>query len=266
MSDSEEEEVRIQDSDDNDLMSENEVLVEYRTLSKSWSVISSHVPTFTGGKVTASKSEFLLLPVHGDLAVVDAKRGVKVTTLRGDDALVDDEDEDEGLDQDAITSYALDHNDKMIITCARNNILRQYTFEDDKAAVKLVKTWGRSRHSLPVMHLAFHVSNVFLATGSVDGTVRIWDFRGSYVTHVFRPYEGGESGEESLGDVPNEGEILLDQLVAKVFVRCLFVLGPDRLHVGVGNAPHIAGGSLECMRICAHGCHRLKLDVAPAHL
>lgn len=175
------------------------------SLSKSWSIASSHVPTFTGGKVThCHQKKLLLLPVHGDLALVDAARGVKVGTVRGEDALIADEDgEDEGLDHDAITSYAVDNKDQIIITCTRNNILRQYSISsknkdevDDCSdlTTKLTKTWGRSGHNLPVTHMEFHTSNVFLATGSVDGTVRIWDTRGAFVTHVFRPLAGGDGG------------------------------------------------------------------------
>jgi U3 small nucleolar RNA-associated protein 13 len=203
-------------------------------LSKSWSVASAHVPTFTGGKVTPSffvekeKDEneashtthsehkpFLLLPVHGDVAVVDAEKGVKWGTVRmGVDknhgsALVVasneedvDDDDDDGVDHDDITSYALDHRNHSIVTCSRNNLLRQYAVsynesvggEPQPCSTKLVHTWGRSGHTLPVTQLAFHLSNVFLATGSVDGTVRIWDVRGRYVTHVFRPLSGGEGG------------------------------------------------------------------------
>jgi U3 small nucleolar RNA-associated protein 13 len=171
------------------------------SLSKSWVIKSAHVPTYTGGKVShchksdeeLSGSPFLLLPVHGDLAVVDAGRGVKLGSLRGEDAL-DDDDEDEGADLDAITSHVLDNKNQMIITCTRNNVLHQYSISEDDRSTKLTKTWGRSGHSLPVTQMEFHMSNVFLATGSVDGTVRIWDVRGGFVTHVFRPLEGGDGG------------------------------------------------------------------------
>lgn len=177
-------------------------------LSKSWSIQAAHVPTFTGGKVTSSLSyhsrEFLLLPVGGDLALVDARRGVKVKTLRGeeDGIMIDDDDDEEegGLDADAITCYAQSPNQELLLTASRNQLLRQYSCTDwiqssaandtsttSKPPITPTKVWGKSGHTLPVTHMEFHPSSVFLCTGSVDGTVRIWDVRGGYVTHVFRP-------------------------------------------------------------------------------
>lgn len=222
------------------------------TLSKSWSIQAAHVPTFTGGKVTSSSPvpspassgssslsppPFLLLPVHGDVSVVDSVHGVSWGTIRKgpkaassalamQDSADDDDGDDDGLDHDAITSYALSCDNRTIVTCSRNNLLRQYEVQvtsppskdddddddkrDDKdgddldetgsdtdgiitnddgrrVMTKLVRTWGRSGHTLPVTHMSFHASNVFVATGSVDGTVRVWDVRGRYITHVFRP-------------------------------------------------------------------------------
>ena len=230
MDDGEERENEQPEEEDDDDVDEEEEDVVRTTLSKSWTIASSHVPTYTGGKVAHSKSNkkksrqtpsssssleeeqenedsayhttttattttpFLLMLVHGDLAIVDSEHGTKVGTLRGDDALVDDDDEDEGVDHDAITAFALDGNDQTIITCSRNNLLRSYSINPDTLKTKLLKTWGRSGHTLPVAHMEFHSSSVFLATGSVDGTVRIWDTRGGFVTHVFRPYAGGDGG------------------------------------------------------------------------
>jgi U3 small nucleolar RNA-associated protein 13 len=230
-------------------------------LSKSWSIASAHVPTFTGGKVTHSyhvetppveeqedgndddedddgnqktqivpPKPFLLMPVHGDVAIVDAQRGVKWGTLRtgadetngsafaagGDE----DEDDDDGVDHDDITSYALDNRNHTIVTCSRNNLLRQYAIhyqKDGRCTTQLVHTWGRSGHTLPLTQMAFHSSNVFLATGSVDGTVRIWDVRGRYVTHVFRPLEGGDGGGSGRLSVTGLAwKPVLDQLIVSI--------------------------------------------------
>jgi U3 small nucleolar RNA-associated protein 13 len=175
------------------------------TLSKSWSISSAHVPTYSGGKIAHSRTKlglaavtqddtastpFLILPVNGDLALVDASKGTKIRTLR-QDVIDNDDDDDDGMDADAITAYALSHDDDMLITCSRNQLIRQYSLKGDAKENKL---WGKSGHTLPVTLMEFHpTNNVFVATASVDGSVRIWDVRGAYVTHVFRPYQGVES-------------------------------------------------------------------------
>ena len=191
-----EEDVVLQEEQDEDTKQLSAV-----SLSKNWSVSSAHVPTYSGGKIahchtrglaTADSEDFtpfLVLPVEGDLALVDARKGTKIRTLRQDVVAVED-DEDEGLDADAITAYALSYDDEMIVTCSRNQLIRQYSLKNPTD----VKMWSKSGHTLPVTLMDFHPSNVFVATASVDGSVRIWDVRGGFVTHVFRPYQGGESG------------------------------------------------------------------------
>ena len=252
----------VDDNDGDEAMGDAEYLEENKSsgrnaigmLSKSWTVASAHVPTFTGGRVAHSyhciqtkegddvetinrnnQNPFLLLPVHGDLAIVDATKGIKLGTVRGGSGAdadggysgvenFDEDDEEEGVDQDAINAYAMDHRNQSIVTCSRNNMLRHYSIlrsvqekivdemdqideEDNEEPIedkfitktKLVQSWGRSGHTLPVTIMAYHESDVFLATGSVDGTVRIWDVRGKYVTHVFRPLTGGSGGAANGG-------------------------------------------------------------------
>ena len=130
------------------------------TMSKSWSELSSHAPSYTGGKVTlchtrgtknlygcneenndgsmsleeiaTNKQVFLLAPCSGDLSLIDAARGIKARTIRegcsdainaGDNGQDDDH---ERLDDDAIVAYALAPNDCDLITTDRNNVLRHY--------------------------------------------------------------------------------------------------------------------------------------------
>ena len=205
------------------------------SLSKSWSIKTAHVPTFSGGSIAHSqttkgynnnnyntlnnntnntlnnntnntqktqKVPFLILPVDGDLSIVDATRGVKIRSIRygesntiSDNTNDDDDNNDDGMDGDAIVSFALSENDDFLVTVSRNQLIRHYNLTQDwdpTLPAPVMKVWGRSGHSLPVTKTAFHSSHVFLATASVDGTVRVWDVRGAYVTHVFRPMQGGE--------------------------------------------------------------------------
>lgn len=198
------------------------------SLSKSWAIEHAHVPIFTGGKICPFSLQqeedsnslpvpvpCLFLPVSGDLAIVDALRGTKLGavreitgTLNRRTGAIDenDDDGDAGLDGDAITAYAFSNHQNILLTCNQNHLLQQYALKlasekDDSAkdhpktvSVVLEKTWGRSGHSLPVIDMEFHKSGVFVATASVDGTCRIFDFRGGHVTHIYRPLAGGSGG------------------------------------------------------------------------
>ena len=96
----------------------------------------SHVD---GEDVGQKQNPFLLLPVQGDLALVDAIHGVKLCTIRGDIADTGEDDEDDGVDQEAITAYALASNDQFVVTCTRNHTLRQYSID------RITKTAAESK-------------------------------------------------------------------------------------------------------------------------
>lgn len=198
-------------------------------ISKAWAVESAHVPIYTGGKISpchlarparhedsddddaieddygneSSTIPCLLVPVSGDVAIVDARRGVKLGSVRAGSRDTHNQDAD-GIDGQAIAAYALSLHQTSLVTCTQDHFIQQYAFsttttlkKSDKrnmVSVTLQKNWGRSGHSLPLSEMKFHKSGVFVATGSVDGSVRIWDAREGHVTHIFRPLDGGYGG------------------------------------------------------------------------
>lgn len=208
-------------------------------ISKAWAIESAHAPIYTGGKISpcylarpqrnedrddgdamedddengSSTTPCLLVPVSGDVAIVDGRGGVKLGSVRAGsrDTCDQDYEDAEGIDGEAITAYALSKNRTSLVTCSHNHLIQQYAFSMKTApkksekkntiAVTLQKKWGRSGHSLPVSEMEFHQSGVFMATGSVDGSVRIWDAREGHVTHIFRPLAGGSGGGSGRLDV-----------------------------------------------------------------
>jgi U3 small nucleolar RNA-associated protein 13 len=207
-------------------------------LSKSWKALSTHVPMYTGGKFVvvpplpratetapqgstrSASTPLVLLPVGGNVALVNLRSGTVVSKLRSEAGGAgagaegeDDDDDDDGRGHDPDSITAFDGTSGMVVTCSHNSILRQYSIqyrrsEDDDdgkkngaameenvggegissvaTGTKLARTIGRSGHALPVTVVKFHPSGVFFATGSLDGTVRVWDVRGMYCTHSFR--------------------------------------------------------------------------------
>lgn len=249
-------------------------------LSKSWSLQSSHVPIYTGGNIATASVEvitriktiqtdegdvqetaearavqLMLLPVAGNVSVVDAASGRRLASLRPETemAIADDDDDDEdGVDYEAITAFCCTHGNEFehsipkvkpqddhvrIFTCSRNLLLRQYRLlpppalsshiSEDNSIDASLKCWtvelehnfGKAQHTLPVNLLCLHSSCAFLATGSVDGTVRVWDIHRRYVTHVLRPVaraddsvadgSGGRSLVTALQWMPTQNQLIL---------------------------------------------------------
>ena len=130
-------------------------------LSSTWKVDLSHVGAYTGGKVDICSSTgqnrdtedtFLVCLCNDDVALIDTKTGVLRCTLQGgyehmgddensddesDDgfginkktAIIGDDDDDHGeigirRKADAVTSFAVNSNGRVIVTATENLLLR----------------------------------------------------------------------------------------------------------------------------------------------
>ena len=56
-----------------------------------------------------------------------------------------------------------------------------------------VKSKIGSAHSLPITQIVYHKSGTLFASGSRDGTVKVWDTKGGYMTHQWGGIAGGIS-------------------------------------------------------------------------
>ena len=205
---------------------------EVATLSKSWKKQTVHSTIYNGGKVvicqgeglntgledSSSKIQFLAAMYNGDVALIDASRGVKLSTIRKGLDFEDEMPENEQLgggdlddivnesvlsDPDAIVCFALGANELELVTASRSGILRHYDIrnaliaESEGGGIKLKRTIGRA-HKLPIRCMEFYPADMlkgsmlstFLATGSVDGQVKVWDIHRGYATHAFNFSKG----------------------------------------------------------------------------
>ena len=243
-------------SDDSEDDSEDEVMnnasAQQPAISKSWTALTTHSPCYTGGTVAfshennlSSRDEepsqpFILAQRGGDVSIIEAATGLLLRTVRkgaafeGGFALdenenVDEDDaEEEMLDAEAITAFALSPNNREMIAVTRSHLVRKYNLAapaDDggydetekkqgkknaseaaaekpkpqnvtsiKDPAKIAFSFGKSGHKLPVTKVAFHPSGIFFATGSVDGLVKIWDTRNGYATHALHPTSDASGG------------------------------------------------------------------------
>lgn len=60
----------------------------------------------------------------------------------------------------------------------------RHSSDDGSVEASLIRTL--KPHSTPVVVLAVDRTSTLLATGGTDGTIKVWDIAGSYVTHTFR--------------------------------------------------------------------------------
>ena len=88
-------------------------------------------------------------------------------------------------DGEDINSLALTPNDTFLITASRSLSLHVYALADMERTRTISKA-----HEAPVALMAVDPTSSLLATGSADGSVKVWDLRGGYCTHVFRGHGG----------------------------------------------------------------------------
>ncbi|KAI1284352.1 WD40-repeat-containing domain protein [Xylaria sp. FL0933] len=132
-------------------------------------------PIFTGGAVAIESHARILATTLGEDAILtDIKTGKHLAKIEGDGEL--------------ISTLTLTPSGSHLIICSRSLSMRIYSLQrtptTDSISPQLVKTVRP--HATPVVVLAVDRTSTLLATGGTDGSIKVWDINGGYVTHTFR--------------------------------------------------------------------------------
>ncbi|KAI1438712.1 WD40-repeat-containing domain protein, partial [Xylaria sp. CBS 124048] len=132
-------------------------------------------PIFTGGAVSIENSARILATTLGEDAILtNIKTGKHLAKIDGDGEL--------------ISTLTLTPSGSHLIICSRSLSMRIYSLQrsqaDESIEPRLVRTLRA--HATPVLVLAVDKTSTLLATGGTDGSIKVWDINGGYVTHTFR--------------------------------------------------------------------------------
>eukprot|EP00928_Gymnodinium_smaydae_P087667 TRINITY_DN71902_c0_g1_i1.p1 TRINITY_DN71902_c0_g1~~TRINITY_DN71902_c0_g1_i1.p1 ORF type:complete len:980 (-),score=193.26 TRINITY_DN71902_c0_g1_i1:158-3073(-) len=140
------------------------------SLSETWEVQARHDGCFTGGKVVWSDSQQTICCLCSEeLHLVDGNR--KLPTRRV------------SQDGDGILTFAIDPSGLNACTSHRSGLLRHFKVSPG-ASAELVRSWRA--HDQVVSDVCFDATGALVASGSVDRTVKIFDFSGYFCTHNFK--------------------------------------------------------------------------------
>jgi U3 small nucleolar RNA-associated protein 13 len=136
-------------------------------------------PIYTGGDVSLDGSGRLLATcVEEDVLVVDVGTGGPVARIEGDG--------------EPVTSLCLSPSASHLVICSRSLTMRIYALSqaDDSSSMRATLQRTLKPHQSPVVTSTIDSTGYLLATGGADGTVKVWDIRGGYVTHTFHGHGG----------------------------------------------------------------------------
>ncbi|KAG6321129.1 hypothetical protein E4U22_002412 [Claviceps purpurea] len=132
-------------------------------------------PIFTGGAIAIDNKAHVLATTLGEDAVLtNPANGKHLAQIEGDGEL--------------ISTLTLTPSASHLIICSRSLSMRIFSLkrslDENTIEASLVRTL--KPHGTPVVVLAVDRTSTLLATGGTDGTIKVWDIAGGYVTHTFR--------------------------------------------------------------------------------
>ncbi|MCJ1311139.1 U3 small nucleolar RNA-associated protein 13 [Agyrium rufum] len=136
-------------------------------------------PIYTGGEVSIGDYHILATCLGEEAILTDIGTGDLLARVEGDG--------------EALTTLKVTASASHLVTCSRSLLLRIYSLEISDGALKTVTPRllrSLKPHSTPVISTAIDQTGTLLATGAADGTIKVWDIIGGYVTHTFFGHGG----------------------------------------------------------------------------
>ncbi|KAH8099818.1 WD40 repeat-like protein [Cristinia sonorae] len=137
-------------------------------------------PLYTGGPVAVTQDGTRLVTCVGEEAILtDVEKGIEICRFSGD--------------SESITSLCIPPSSSHLLLFTSALSLRIYdlpkSVEPLSKPVQPIRTVPRA-HEAPVHVCTTDPTSTYLASGSADGVVKVWDIARGYVTHVFKGHGG----------------------------------------------------------------------------
>ena len=130
---------------------------------------------YTGGRIAVSgDGSYLVCACENDANVMDVATGKTLLTVPAE--------------ADEFTAFALHPSLPQLVTAGRSRQLRSWTLDLAAGKSECLRVWKALK--MPVLDLAYDPTGTFVASGSSDGTVMVFDVAKGFCTHVFRGHEG----------------------------------------------------------------------------
>ncbi|SCV69910.1 BQ2448_1304 [Microbotryum intermedium] len=144
----------------------------------SFKAVRAYEPIHTGGKVVLSGDGSWLVSTLDEQALIsDIETGERIRLLKGDSSAVTTL---------AITPTPASPNaGGYLLTASRSFALHLYSLP----SLTLHRTIAKA-HSAPIITSAADPSGTLFATGSADGSVKVWDAENAHCTHVLHGHGG----------------------------------------------------------------------------
>lgn len=102
-------------------------------------------------------------------------------------------------EDDAVTRFTVSPSNELIIIAYHSGLIAKYNL-----ALELIQREFKSTHTAPIAFLKINLANTLLATGSSDGTIKLWNLKSHYCSHNLKGINGVVSCIEFYEKNPDE--------------------------------------------------------------